>query len=128
MTFVLDASALLAALLDEPGRERVDAVMNGAILTSVNLAEIVSYYADHGADPKDISAMLAGLPVVHVAPDGETAVAAGLLRPLTRSAGLSLGDRFCLAQAKRVGGIALTADRAWSEIASIVGVEIELIR
>jgi ribonuclease VapC len=128
VTIVLDASALLAALLGEPGADRVDAAMTGAILTTVNLAEVVGYYADHGARPAEISAMLAALPVVPVAPDEETAIAAGLLRPLTRSAGMSLGDRFCLAHAKRLGGVALTADRAWSDIAAIVGVEIELIR
>jgi len=43
---VLDASALLALLLGEPGAERVKAVLDGALLGSANLAEIVSHYAN----------------------------------------------------------------------------------
>lgn len=128
MTVILDASALLAALLDEPGRERVDAVVNGAIMTTVNLAEVAGHFAKLGADRDEISTMLAGLPIVYVAPDDSVAIEAGFMRALTQSAGLSLGDRFCLAQAKRSSVVVLTADRAWKTVASAVGVEIDFIR
>ena len=47
-------------------------------------------------------------------------------RNVTRAAGLSLGDRACLALAKSQGGLVLTADRVWATLD--IGVEIELIR
>jgi PIN domain nuclease of toxin-antitoxin system len=50
------------------------------------------------------------------------------MRTITDRAGLSLGDRFCLAQARRSGAAALTADRSWRVLAAPLGVEVELIR
>jgi PIN domain nuclease of toxin-antitoxin system len=54
----LDASALLAMLLGEPGGEKVKAALDGAVVGAVNLAEIVSHYAKLGAARSDIEAML----------------------------------------------------------------------
>jgi PIN domain nuclease of toxin-antitoxin system len=53
---------------------------------------------------------------------------AGLMRPIGEAAGLSLGERMCLAQAKRVGVKTFTADRAWRRVATSLGVAVELIR
>jgi ribonuclease VapC len=117
---VLDASALLALLLDEPGAARVKAALDGALMTAVNLAEIVSHYAKLGAAHAEIEALLRPLPI--------QVIAAGMLRPLTLERGLSLGDRYCLALAKREGAVALTAERRWPEIADVAGVTVELIR
>ena len=128
MTIVLDASALLAALLDEPGRDRVDAVISGAMMTTVNLAEVVGHFARLGAARPEIDALLAGLPITYMEPDAALAIEVGLMRPTTDQAGLSLGDRMCLALAKRAGATALTADRAWNKIAARLGVDVELIR
>jgi PIN domain nuclease of toxin-antitoxin system len=128
MTVVLDASALLAALLDEPGKDQVDAVINGALMTTVNLAEVVGHFAKLGADRADIDALLAGLPIVYVEADKDLAIEAGLMRSAGEPAGLSLGDRICLALATRVGAKALTADRAWRTIATSLGADVELIR
>ena len=54
------------------------------------------------------------------------ALVAAALRPLTRSAGLSLGDRACRALADREGVPALTTDRAWAKLR--LPIEIRLIR
>jgi ribonuclease VapC len=51
-----------------------------------------------------------------------------MMRPASQAFGLSLGDRMCLALARRTGGPALTADRAWKDFGAMIGVEIELIR
>jgi PIN domain nuclease of toxin-antitoxin system len=51
-----------------------------------------------------------------------------MLLPITKSVGLSFGDRACLALAQRLGGTALTADRAWMKIAGATGVAVELVR
>ena len=125
---VLDASALIALLLGEPGANVVATALDGALLGSVNLAEVVSHYAKLGAGQSDIEAMLRPLPIVIVAADAELAYAAGMLRPLTLEGGLSLGDRYCLALAKRETRRALTAERRWPTIAKAIGVDIELIR
>lgn len=125
---VLDASALLAALLGEPGAERVDGAIDGAVMSTVNLAEVVGHLAKAGADRDRVAQILATLPLVHEAPDEALAIEAGLMRPLTDPLGLSLGDRFCLALARRLGVAAMTADRAWANVAGPLGVEIELIR
>lgn len=125
---VLDASALLALLLDEPGAERVKAVIDGALMSVVNLAEVISHYAKLGSSRAEIETMLHPLPVALEPIDVDLSYLAGMLRPITLPRGLSLGDRYCLALAKRRGVAALTAERRWSEVASAAGVDVELIR
>jgi PIN domain nuclease of toxin-antitoxin system len=124
----LDASALLALLLSEPGSEKVRGVLAESALTTVNLGEVVGHFARNGAAERDVRAVLDPLPIDLVAFDEELAFAAGLLVSATRPAGLSFGDRACLALALRLGVRALTADRSWSGVAEIIGVEIDLIR
>lgn len=129
---LLDASALLAYLRDERGADVVAAaIAEGAAITTVNLAEVLSRVADRGGDPARIAATLAdrGLLGGAVAVEPFTtvdAVEAARLRPLTRDDGLSLSDRACLAVARRLGAPALTADAAWSRIDH--GVEVCQIR
>jgi ribonuclease VapC len=125
---VLDASALLVFLLDEPGAERVREVLADAAMTTVNLSEVVGHFARGGAGEPDIRDVLSALPVEWIPFDDDLAYAAGLLIAVTKSAGLSHGDRACLAQAHRLGAKALTADRAWTKIARAVSVDVELVR
>jgi PIN domain nuclease of toxin-antitoxin system len=125
---VLDASALLAVLLDEPGATSVKAALDDAAISTVNLAEVAGQYARRGASEADIRAMLDVFSIQIVPFDAPHAYATGSLWPVTRLAGLSLGDRACLALASQLGARALTADRSWSRIAAAVGVEVELIR
>jgi len=125
---VLDASALLALLLDEPGADKVKSMLDGALMGTVNLAEVVGHYAKLGAARDDIEALLRPLPIHLVPIDAALSYEAGMLRSVTIERGLSLGDRYCLALAKREGGIALTAERRWPEIADLVGVAVKVIR
>jgi PIN domain nuclease of toxin-antitoxin system len=125
---ILDASALIALLKAEPGAEMVAAAIGDARMSTVNLAEVVSHFAHLGMPAAAIDAMLGPLPVVLVPADAALARTAGQLRALTASAGLSLGDRFCLALARLEGRPAWTADRAWLDVADAVGVEVRLIR
>lgn len=119
---VLDASALLAYLRDEPGADVVaDAVAGGAAISTVNLGEVLSRVADRGADPARVArqmtdrGLLDGTIMVEPFTSAD-AVEVGRLRPLTRAHGLSLGDRACLALARRLGRPAVTADTAWSQL------------
>jgi PIN domain nuclease of toxin-antitoxin system len=125
---VLDASALIALVFQEPGGDRVEAIVAECAVTTVNLGEVVSFAARQGFSAQDIHMLLDPLPFERVAFDNDLAYATGLLLPLTRPAGLSIGDRACLALATRLGVPAVTADRAWKTIADVVGVKIELIR
>lgn len=126
--FVLDASAVLALLLGEPGADKVKSALDGSIMTTVNLAEVVSHYAKLGAAQSEVEALLCPLPIRLVPIDAALSYDAGMLRPITLEGGLSLGDRYCLALAKRKGRPALTAERRWSMIADAAEVAIEMIR
>lgn len=128
ITAVLDASAVLAMLLDEPGGERVRSLVRVSAMTTVNFGEVVGFYARRGGLEEKIKQWLGELPVARVPFDAELAYATGLMMPITVRAGLSFGDRACLALARRLGVKALTADRPWSRIANAVGAEVELIR
>ena len=97
-------------------------------MTTVNLGEVVGHFARIGSPEAEIRLMLEPLPFLRVALDEELAFAAGLILPATRPAGLSFGDRACLALANRLNVPALTADSAWRGVARTIGVEIELIR
>ena len=114
--------------MGEPGADQVDAQIDGAQMTTVNLAEVVGHFARAGADRARVEALLAGLPVTFVPPDEELAIEAGMMRSVSEPFGLSLGDRFCFAHAMRTGATALTADRAWIRAAVAVGVDVALIR
>jgi ribonuclease VapC len=129
---VLDASALLAYLRDEPGAEVVgDAIAVGTAISTVNLGEVLGRAAESGEDPARLAdrmrdrGLLEG--ALSVEPfTVEDAVEVARLRPLTREQGLSLGDRACVALALRLGVRALTADAAWSRLD--LGVELRQIR
>ncbi len=125
---VLDASAILALLHDEPGAAVVAGAVADAVVSTVNLSEVVAHFARGGLSAPMIQAILGELPIEQIPFDEDQAWAAGLLSPQTRPAGLSLGDRACLALASRLGVRALTADRSWARIAAAAGIEIEVIR
>lgn len=125
---VLDVSAILALLKGERGASKVGSVIADASVYAINQAEVISHFVHLGAPLDDVRAMLAALPYTVVAADDALAWDAGNLRAATSSAGLSLGDRFCLALAKRLGVAAYTADKAWRDIAGDVAVKIVTIR
>jgi ribonuclease VapC len=125
---VLDASALLAGLLKEPGSRRIAEVLDTAIISAVNLAEVAAGLVRNGASDREARAVLRTVSMTVVPADEELAIDAGLMRPITDRAGLSLGDRFCLALARRVGSPALTTDRSWERVSDALGIEVELIR
>ncbi|HHV54442.1 MAG TPA: type II toxin-antitoxin system VapC family toxin [Firmicutes bacterium] len=125
--WVLDASALLVLLNREPGSDKVEeALAKGASVTAVNLSEVVAKLNDAGMPEQAIRQALGALPMTVVDFDEDLAYRAGLLRQATRGAGLSLGDRACLALAQRTGVAALTADRGWTTLK--VNVSVRAVR
>ena len=123
---VLDASAVLAHLRGETGGDVVVERLAGGLVCTVNLTEVVQKLVEDGLSDIDIRAAMDDLAFAVVEFDETLAFAAGLLRRPTRSKGLSLGDRACLALARRENLPVLTADRVWAELD--LGVEVVLIR
>lgn len=123
---VLDASAALASIFGEPGHEVVNASLAESYIGTVNLAEVASKLADHGYADESIGWMLRDLQAEIVPFSTTTAIESGRLRAITRSSGLSLGDRACLALAVELGLPALTADRRWTHVRTKA--KVELIR
>ena len=116
MTVVLDASALLAYLQDEPGDKAVEAVLAESVMSSVNWAEVVQKSVAAGVVVdgmrEDLEAL--GLTIAPFSP--EDAEVAGRLWLQTRQAGLSLGDRACLSLGIRLNVPVLTCDRIWTTL------------
>jgi ribonuclease VapC len=126
-SYVLDASALLALLNQEPGSERVAAcIANGAVISTVNLLEVVAKLSDAAIPEKVTREILSVLGIVVVDFDTVLAYDAGLLRPLIRQVGLSLGDRACLALARRLNLPAVTTDKVWQKLS--LDIAVQLIR
>jgi len=114
---VLDASALLAILNQEPGAEKLTSdLLSGAATSTVNLAEVQGKLVHRGLDPKD--AWEAALSPIReaVAFTSEHARLTGKLVAQTRALGLSLGDRACLALGLALKAPIYTADQSWRKL------------
>jgi PIN domain nuclease of toxin-antitoxin system len=129
---VLDASALVAYLRDEPGADEVaEVIAGGATISTVNLAELFSSAAERGLDPGQLAEQLAERGLLDGAITVEPftmadAIEVGRLRPLPRDAGLSLADRACVALARRLDAPVYTADTAWASVT--LDIELHQIR
>lgn len=128
MTVVLDASALIALIREEPGADRVAAIFGEAVMGAVNLAEVAGVFARDGTSRQQVNHLLGAFPLPIQVQGTDDALEVGLLRPTTDRAGLSLGDRYCLTLGRRLGARVLTADRGWAKVAEVVGVDVEVIR
>ena len=113
---MLDASALLALLNDEPGGEAVESALPHAAMSAVNLSEVVAKLIEGGMPEEVVRPLLEGLSLDVHAFDADLAYATAVLRNSTRQLGLSLGDRACLALGLRLAAPVLTTDRAWADL------------
>ena len=126
MSWVLDASALLAFLHGERGGDLVERELEHAVISSVNWSEVVYTSLSHGVSVDGLREDLEALGLSIEPFTVEDAERAAMLRPQAQPLGLSLGDRACLALALRLGLPILTADRVWQKLE--LGLRIELIR
>lgn len=124
--YVLDASALLALINQEPGSGRVQKCLSGSIMSAVNVSEVVCVLMRIGIPKDKIKTIITSLIHEIVPFEEEHAFIAGYLYPETQSKGLSFGDRACLSLGKSKKLSVLTSDRMWAEIHC--GVHVELIR
>lgn len=124
MTVVLDASALLAYLQEEPGGEAIEGALVEAVMSSVNWAEVVQKSVAAGVVVEGMREDLEvlGLEIAPFTPeDGEMA---GRLWLQTRQGGLSLGDRACLSVGIRLAVPVLTCDRNWATLGLLLDVQV----
>lgn len=122
---MLDSSAILAVVNLENGAEKVEPLLSDAIVSSVNVAEVLTKLVEKGVSLDDAleDFLKLGLEVVEF--NTKQAAKVAELRPLTKHLGLSLGDRCCLALAILRNLPAVTADKNW---ANLTFCEIEVIR
>ncbi len=130
MIHVMDASALLAVSKGEIGADTVMEILQtqDCVISSVNMAEVATRLLDMGLPPEELARGCEQFGIDVIDFNKEQALICAALRPLTKSAGLSLGDRACLALAQLMQGCAVTGDRAWQDVKNSVDVKILQIR
>ena len=124
---VLDASAVLALVHDEPGADMVGAELPTSVLGAANLAEVIGKLVNVGVDVSRFRALLAATGVTIEPLLEEDAELAGAMRSLPGGRTLSLGDRCCLALTLRTSPAeVMTADRASADLDLPVSVRLVL--
>jgi ribonuclease VapC len=124
---VIDSSVLLAVIHQERGSEKITPeFLTRAVISTVNLAEVQSKLVSSGW-PSSVAWADATGSVREVIPfTAEHAQAAGSMVAQTRTLGLSLGDRACLALGLTLRAPVYTADRSWKALK--LGIRIHSIR
>jgi ribonuclease VapC len=124
---IFDTSAFLSIINDEPGSEIAQEHISNAYMCTINIAEVVTYLVRNGyTDDIDINKIVNLVkPILF---DEQIAMTAGKMVSITKSYGLSLGDRSCLATAKLLNLPVYTADKKWSDVAKQIGVNVIQIR
>ena len=122
---ILNASAALAYLQNEPGKEKVEAVLETSAISWVNATEVLTKLVEKGMSLDEAKEAFDNLGLQVIEFGENQSLKAAELRPLTKHLGLSLGDRCCLALAILETLPAVTADKNW---ASLSFCEIEVIR
>jgi ribonuclease VapC len=130
MIHVMDASAILVILRGEPGCDYVQELLQSeeCSISSVNMAEVGSKLIDYGLPPEEFPRIARQLQIDIIDFNAEQSIQSAQIRKITRSAGLSLGDRACVALTQLMQGCVVTSDRAWLDISEAAGVKVIMIR
>ena len=123
---VLDASAVLALLQQEPGEDVVAPLVGRAAWSAVNLCEVAGKLTDRGMPAPAVAEALDSLHLTVHDFDEDLGLAAAELRRVVPR-GLSVGDRACLALARRLRLPAIPAEKEWKQL-RVAGLAVTLIR
>ena len=126
MSFVLDASAVLAIVFDENGADKASAHARSSLVSAINMVEVLEKVQARKLPPGDVISLLKRLEVEIVPFDEHQALVSAGLRPAARKLGISLADVACLSLAATRALAAVTADREWRKLDD--DIEIILIR
>lgn len=124
---ILDASALLALVKNEPGSDKVEELLGHIVMSSVNVSEAAAILLGSEMSAQEAEDCLLPLISEIVPFDEEQAFHAADLRKQTRSKGLSLGDRACITLGIKMKLPVYTADKIWQDL-HLDGLLIRLIR
>lgn len=116
MTHVLDASAVLAFLHDEPGANVVKQALEGAQMSAVNWSEVLQKAIWKQVDIVGMQQEFEEIGVTIKPFTASQAEIAAQLWKATKKHGLSFADRACLALATENKAPILTADKAWIKL------------
>jgi ribonuclease VapC len=125
---VVDASAVMALMLAEPGADVVTAQIRGSLISAINLSECCARGVERGADAADVLSIVRGYEVQVIPFDLAAALATADLRESTRPFGSSLGDRACLALGLSRSAAVFTSDRRMAAAGQKLCIDIRLIR
>lgn len=121
---VLDASALMALLRDEPGADKVAAVLTGSVISTVNYSEILKKTIERGGEAAPVATFVKSLGITVVAFDEAQAVTSAELYPKTKQHGMSFADRACLALGVIRKLPVVTAERGMGKIRLPIKVQV----
>ena len=124
--YVLDSSALLAVVNQEPGAAEVIKILDYSVVSSVNFCEVIGKLVLNGIAADQAATTLNEMMITIAAFDENIAFIAASISPQTQTYGLSLGDRACLATAQHLDMDVLTADRIWAKLK--MPIKIKVIR
>jgi PIN domain nuclease of toxin-antitoxin system len=124
---ILDASALLALIQNENGADIVRPLLNGAVMSSINVAEVMTALQRVDISPKESCTSISEIIKTIVPFDLEQAQYVAELQPYVQHKGLSLGDRACISLGQKLQAPVYTADKIWADL-RLETVTITLIR
>ncbi len=125
---ILDASALIALMNGEAGSTMVEEIIGDSIMSAVNVSEVAKFLIDRrGYSKQEAGEVIEQLVSDIMTFNSEQAYVAAELYTATKSFGLSMGDRACLALSKVAGYPIYTADTIWDKV-KVVDINIKLIR
>jgi ribonuclease VapC len=125
--YVLDSTALIAVVEQEPGYQRVEELLDNSTISTVNLAETMNKLVDRGSPAETVREALVNLELAVEDWSEDMAYRSAEFTRFNKSHGLSLGDRACLTLAKQLRATAVTSDRTWRRLPSL-GVRIMIFR